>query len=85
MDLIRTREGFDAALRRAEFQHLLALMVEHGLPVEAAAKTCVDLAELAHSVEVAPQLQPYVDVVARQYEDIANSMLGGSLLPRDPT
>lgn len=79
--------GIDAILRGAELQHLLVIMIQHGLPKETAAKYAVDLSEFARGIEIGPNssLSHYIDARARQYEDIASSLLGGQFLPRDPT
>lgn len=81
---VETPEGFERMMGKAQFQHLLVLLVNHGVPAEAAAQLCLDLAKMARTLEVPPHLQPYADTTARHYEDMASTMFGGSLLPRDP-
>ena len=84
VDIITTHEVFERGMAKAQFQRLLVMMVDHGVSAESAAKLCLGLAEMARTVEVSPALQPYAEMTARHYEDMANMMFGGGLLPRDP-
>lgn len=83
MPEITTREGFDTAISRASYQRLLVLLVKHGVPQEAAAELCLGMAELTRALEVAPGFKSYADQTAIQFEEMANMMFGGGLLPRD--
>lgn len=83
-DLITTPEGFERGMAKAQFQRLLVLLVNHGVKAEEASKLCLGLAEMARTLEVLPALQPYADMTAQHYEDMANMMFGDGLLPRDP-
>lgn len=76
-------EAFEWTYQRVAMQHMLVLLAEHGVPKERLAKYCLDIAEMMRTVEASPAVRVYADKVARQYEDMANSMFGGGLLPRD--
>lgn len=86
MDVVlKTEEAIECGMAKEQFLRLLVLLVEHGIKKEAAAKVCLDLAEVARVLKVTPQLQPYIDLTALQYENIANQILSGEPLPKDPT
>jgi hypothetical protein len=85
MPSISSREAFDAVISRAAFQRLLVLLVRHGLPQTDAAQLCTEMADLSRAIKLSPELRAYGDLAAVQYEDMASMMMGGQLLPRDPT
>lgn len=85
-DEVTTPAGIDAIMRGVEIQHLLSMLIAHGVPDKTAASYAVGLAEFVRGIKISddPNLARYVDIRAQQYEDIASSLLGGRLLPRDP-
>jgi hypothetical protein len=84
MSGIETPQGLELVMRRVELQHLLVMLVEHGLPQPTAAKYFTDLADFSRSMSVPAHLRAHTDDLATHYEDMASAMLGGDLLSRDP-
>lgn len=84
MERITTREGLETTVSRAAWQRMLVLMVDHGVPKEAAASLCIGMADMVRSLQVAPDLDRLADVTALHFEDMANMMLGAGPLPREP-
>lgn len=83
--VMTTEEAVESGMAKEQFLRLLILLVENGIKKEEAAKVCLDLAEVARFLKVTSRLQPYMDLTALQYENIANQILGGDRLPRDPS
>lgn len=76
--------AFDSTAQRLEFSHLMAALVESGALTQASAmKVCMDLSEQCRELRVQPQIEPYRDLRALHYEDIASRLGGGDLLVRD--
>lgn len=83
--MIETIEGVERTMQKVEISRLMALLVNEGAVKQSAAiEFFAGLAETVRSAEVAPGLRRYADQKALHYDDMANVMRGGSLLPRDP-
>lgn len=83
---MNTPEGLERAMQKVELHRLLVLLVNEGvLGQQPAAGYFAELAEFTRTLDLPPALRPYADQKATHYEDVANLMLGGGLLPRDPT
>ncbi|WP_417419221.1 hypothetical protein [Hoeflea sp.] len=84
--MLSSIQAVDTTLRNVELSMLLAMLVDNEIvPENLAIKLCTDLAELTRDLQTTPQVQPYTDLRASHYEDIASKMAGRGLLPRDPT
>ncbi len=84
MDKITTSAAFETVVSRAAWQRMLVMLVSHGVPKEAAAELCIGMADLVRSLHVTPDLDRLADITALHFEDMANMMFGGGLLPREP-
>ena len=79
---MRSDEAFERAYQRVALQHMLVMLAEFGIPPERLARYCLDIAEMMRSAPASDEVRRHADLVARQYEDMANMMLGGGLLAR---
>lgn len=84
MAAFQSIEVFEWTYQRVALQHMLVLLAEHGVPKERLINYCLTIAEMARTADTTPEVRAHADKVALQYEDMANTLLGGGLLSRDP-
>lgn len=82
MPEIKSFDALQMAADQAFKGNLLLVLEAHGVPKSALMTMCLDTAETIRATAVSPALVGGADLLARQYEDLANILSGNGLLPR---